>query len=94
MFAKFRKGRIRGVSQPSSLKYNAVVGLQSCENAKLSSNVLWSVQRVLHYALGRKAKVHLTAFPHLGLTKKPSEVRIGKGRGSVSVFVNRVRCGD
>jgi len=94
MFAKFRKGRVRGVTQPISLKYDAVVGLQACENAKLSSKVLWSAQRVVLRALGSKAKVHLVAFPHIGLTKKPSEVRIGKGRGAVSVFVSRIRCGD
>jgi len=44
--------------------------------------------------LARKAEVHLIAFPHTGLTKKPSEVRIGKGRGSLTTFVARVRCGD
>jgi len=68
--------------------------LQACENSKLSASVLYSVKRVLQQATSRKTKIHLLAFPHTGLTKKPSEVRIGKGRGSVSTFVARVRCGD
>ena len=93
-FTKFRKGSIRGVTQPVSLKYNCVVGLQACENTKLSSSVLWSIKRVIQQTLTRKAKIHLMAFPHTGLTKKPSEVRMGKGRGSISTFVARIRCGD
>ena len=93
-FTKFRKGRIRGVTQPVYLKYDSVVGLQACENTKLSSGVLWSLKRVLQQTLTRKAKIHLMSFPHVGLTKKPSEVRMGKGRGSLSTFVARVRCGD
>jgi large subunit ribosomal protein L16 len=55
---------------------------------------LWSIKRVIQQSVNRKAKIHLLAFPHLGLTKKPSEVRMGKGRGNVSTFVSRVRCGD
>jgi len=39
-FTKFRKGRVKGITQPVGLKYNAVVGLQACENAKISSSVL------------------------------------------------------
>jgi large subunit ribosomal protein L16 len=93
-FSKFRKSRVKGVTQPSNLKYNSVVGLQSCENAKLSSSVLYAVKRVLQQSIQRKSKILLLSFPHVGLTKKPSEVRMGKGRGSLSTFVARVRCGD
>ena len=93
-FTKFRKSRIKGITQPVTLKYDSVVGLQACENTKLSSGVLWSLKRVMQQTLSRKAKIHLMSFPHLGLTKKPSEVRMGKGRGSLSTFVARVRCGD
>lgn len=93
-FTKFRKSRIKGITQPVILKYDSVVGLYSCENTKISSGVLWSLKRVIQQTLNRKVKIHLMSFPHLGLTKKPSEVRIGKGRGSLSTFVSRVRCGD
>jgi large subunit ribosomal protein L16 len=93
-FTKFRKSRIKGVTQPVQLKYDSVVGLQACENTKLSSSVLWSLKRAMQQSLARKAKIHLISFPHVGLTKKPSEVRMGKGRGSLSTFVARVRCGD
>jgi large subunit ribosomal protein L16 len=68
--------------------------LQACENTKLSASVLYAVKRVLQQSTTRKTKIHLLAFPHTGLTKKPSEVRMGKGRGSVSTFVSRIRCGD
>jgi len=60
----------------------------------LSSSLLSAVKAVLQKSLARKAEVRLISFPHTGLTKKPSEVRIGKGRGSLTTFVARVRCGD
>tara|TARA_B110000208_G_C11784782_1_gene435194 strand:+ start:275 stop:697 length:423 start_codon:yes stop_codon:yes gene_type:complete len=63
-------------------------------HTKLSSSVLWAVKRVLQNQLTRKAKIFLVSFPHTGLTNKPSEVRMGKGRGNVGVFVARVRSGD
>jgi large subunit ribosomal protein L16 len=93
-FSKFRKSRVKGITQPVSLKHNAVVGLYACENTKLSSGVLYAVKRVLQQSTTRKSKILLLSFPHLGLTKKPSEVRMGKGRGTISTFVARVRCGD
>jgi large subunit ribosomal protein L16 len=93
-FTKFRKGRIKGITQPVELTYDSIVGLQACENTKLSSGVLWSLKRVVQQSLTRKAKIYLITFPHIGLTKKPSEVRMGKGRGSISTFVARIRCGD
>lgn len=49
---------------------------------------------MLQQSLTRQSKIQLISFPHVGLTKKPSEVRMGKGRGSVSTFTARIRCGD
>lgn len=39
-FTKFRKGRVKGVTQPVKLNYNSIIGLQACENTKLSSSIL------------------------------------------------------
>jgi len=73
---------------------NSVVALYCCENAKVTSALLWSLYRNIRSGVSRKVGVHLMSFPHTGLTKKPSEVRMGKGRGAISTFISRLRCGS
>jgi large subunit ribosomal protein L16 len=93
-FAKFRKSRLKGIRQPVALNGNAVVGLYTCQNVKITSSTLWSLFRHIRLEVSRKVGVRLVAFPSVGLTKKPSEVRMGKGRGSISTFVCRLKSGS
>lgn len=54
--------------------------------------LLWSLLCALLAAAG--AKIILRAFPHIPVTKKPLEVRMGKGKGAVDHFVSFVRSGS
>ena len=44
--------------------------------------------------LRRKGNLYIRVFPHLGVTKKPLEVRMGKGKGSVDYFSTSIKPGS
>ena len=44
--------------------------------------------------LRRKGSLYTRVFPHLGVTKKPLEVRMGKGKGNIDYFSTAVRSGS
>lgn len=56
-FSKKRKGRIKGSSNATSLRSDAIVGLRVMLSAKLSIDVLQSVKRSMQYLLARKSKI-------------------------------------
>lgn len=78
----------------SSILYFGSAGLQVQNGGMITSNQMESVRRALvRFLRPYKGKFKLYLFAAVPLTKKPVEVRMGKGKGNVDRWVQRVRRG-
>lgn len=97
VFTKFRKGRIKGAVRDGTAKtYNLAFGdygLFAAEKGKLTQKQLEEGRRVITRVINKSGKLWLRAYPDIPVTSKPIGVRMGKGKGSISHYVARVREG-
>jgi len=96
-YRKQMKGPIHGVSVSGgdgrgALKFGTL-GLRAREPARLTARQLEAGRRVRRYHLKRAGKVWIRVFPDVPVSEKPLEVRMGKGKGSVSYWACKVRPG-
>jgi len=68
-------------------------GLQAQEGAYISNRVIEAARKVISPHVKKTGKMWIRVFPHLGKTKKPLEVRMGSGKGSVESWVAVVKAG-
>lgn len=93
---KYRKsfrGRMRGVSTSGHNLVNGEFGLQAVEPAWVHSKQIEAARKAVVRETKRKGKLWLKIFPHKPYTKKPGEVRMGKGKGDVEGYVAVVKPG-
>jgi large subunit ribosomal protein L16 len=93
-YKKVRKGRIQNYdsSAKSSLSYG-YIGLVSCEPVYIHASQLEAARQTINRHLIRKGRVWTCVFPDLGVTKRPTQVRMGKGTGDVKYWSFRCRPG-
>lgn len=94
-YRKAQKGgkKIKGFSTVgNSLAYGSV-GLKALESAKLNSRQIESARKVITRYMKRAGKLWIKVFPHTPITKKPAEVRMGSGKGSVEYYVAKIKPG-
>lgn len=68
-------------------------GLKAMTQARITSNQIESARRALSRAAGKTAKIWIRIFPDRPFTRKPSEVRMGSGKGDLAGYVMDVRPG-
>ena len=92
-YRKAHKGRIHGrASRGESLNYGAY-GLKAMEPERIISKQIEAARVSLTRFMKRTGKVWLRIFPNIPVSKKPTEVRMGKGKGSPEYWVCRVKPG-
>ena len=92
-FKKFRKIRIKRIEhRQTSLEFGSF-GLRTLEEGQISSKQIEAVRRVITRKLKRTGKLWIRIFPNTPVTKKPIEVRMGKGKGAVDHWVAVVKPG-
>ena len=92
-YRKAHKGRIHGrASRGESLNYGAY-GLKALEPERILSKQIEAARVSLTRYMKRTGKVWLRIFPNIPVSKKPTEVRMGKGKGSPEYWVCRVKPG-
>ena len=69
-------------------------GIQALHPCLLPARSLEAARRVVTRTLKRQGKLYIRVFPDLVVTKKPQEVRMGKGKGNPHHWVARVRKGE
>ena len=93
---KYRKQH-RGRRQGKALRGNYVAfgefGIQSLDNAWISSRQIEAARRAITNYVRRGGKVWIRIFPDKPITKKPAETRMGKGKGSPEGWVAVVKPG-
>jgi large subunit ribosomal protein L16 len=93
-FRKNNKGRSLSKIEPKSniLKFGTH-GIQALEKGRITAQQIEAVRRSITNFLKRKGKVWIRIFPDFPITNKPSEVRMGKGKGNVAFWVCNVKSG-
>ena len=89
-FRKQQKGRIKGVASRGHQIAFGTFGLKSLETSFITSRQIEAARIALTRYMKREGKVWIRIFPDKPITKKPLEVRMGKGKGSPEYWVARV----
>ena len=93
-YRKHQKGSRKGVqSNDTELRFGRY-GLKSLESGRIHAKTIEAVRRAITRKLKRSGQVWIRIFPDLVVTRKPAEVRMGKGKGSPSFWVCRVQPGQ
>ena len=92
-FRKMQKGRNRGFASAGSRVSHGEYGIKSTELGLITARQIESARKVLTRFVKRGGKLWIKIFPDKPMTKKPVEVRMGKGKGPVEYWVAPVRPG-
>ncbi len=86
-FRKVQKGRIKGVSQNASTIAFGSFGLKILEPKYLTSRQIEAARIAITRFMKREGQLWIRVFPDKPMTKKPAEVRMGKGKGNPEFWV-------
>src|SRR4029078_8972865 len=92
-FRKQFKGRNRGVATRGNKVSFGEYGLKSSEHGRITSRQIEAARRAMSRHIKRGGKIWIRIFPDKPITKKPLEVRQGKGKGNVESWVALVHPG-
>ena len=92
-FRKQQKGRMRGLAQRGSRLNFGQFGLQAVNCGWLSARQIEAARIAMTRHVKRGARIWIRVFPDKPITKKPAEVRMGKGKGAPEAWVAVVRPG-
>jgi large subunit ribosomal protein L16 len=92
-FRKAFKGRIRGVAKGGFELNFGQFGLKAMEPERVTARQIEAARRALTRHMKRAGRVWIRVFPDVPVSKKPVEVRMGKGKGAPELWVVRVAPG-
>ena len=92
-YRKRQKGRVKGLAGRGHRLSFGDFGLKSMEPAWINSRQIEAARIALNRYMKREGKVWIRIFPDKPVTKKPAEVRMGKGKGSPEYWVAVVKPG-
>ena len=92
-FRKMHKGRIRGEAKGGSDLNFGAYGLKSLQPERITARQIEAARRAMTRHMKRQGRVWIRIFPDMPVTSKPTEVRMGKGKGSVDYWSCRVKPG-
>ncbi|WP_397547092.1 50S ribosomal protein L16 [Rhodothermus marinus] len=92
-YRKQQKGRIKGLASRGTQIEFGDFGIKALEPARITSRQIEAARVAITRKLRRTGKVYIRIFPDKPVTKKPAEVRMGKGKGSVEFWVAVVQPG-
>jgi large subunit ribosomal protein L16 len=92
-FRKQQRGRMRGKAERGSTLSYGEFGLQALEPCWLTSRQIEAGRITITRHMKRRGKLWIRTFPWKSVTKKPTEVRMGKGKGDPEFWVDVIRPG-
>lgn len=92
-FRKQHKGRNRGLAQSGARVSFGEYGLKATGRGRITARQIEAARRAITRHVRRGAKVWIRIFPDKPITKKPLEVRQGKGKGNVEYWVAQIQPG-
>ncbi|CDG49420.1 50S ribosomal protein L16 [Cardinium endosymbiont of Bemisia tabaci] len=92
-YRKTQKGRIKGLSMKGNSLEFGTFGLKALEPSYITARQIEAMRIAITREMKRQGQVWNRIFPDKSLTKKPAEVRMGKGKGAPDSFVAVVKPG-
>ncbi len=90
---KAHKGRIRGNAQRGAMISFGSFGLKALEPIWITNRQLEAARQAMTRHMKREGNVWIRIFPDKPITRKPAEVRMGKGKGNLEFYAAVVRPG-
>ena len=92
-YRKAHKGRIHGKAKGGSTLNFGAYGLKALTPERVTARQIEAARRAMTRHMKRAGRVWIRIFPDVPVSRKPAEVRQGKGKGSVEYWVCRVKPG-
>ena len=92
-FRKQFKGRISGDAKGGATLNFGTFGLKAVEPERVTARQIEAARRAMTRHMKRQGRVWIRIFPDVPVTSKPTEVRMGKGKGSVDYWACKVKPG-
>jgi|TARA_R110002124_G_scaffold106486_3_gene258507 large subunit ribosomal protein L16 len=92
-FRKQFKGKISGEAKGGFLLNFGTFGLKATEPERVTARQIEAARRAITRHMKRQGRVWIRIFPDVPVSSKPTEVRMGKGKGSVDYWAARVKPG-
>ena len=92
-YRKQQKGRNRGLATTGNRVSFGEYGMKAITRGRITARQIEAARRAITRKVKRGAKIWIRIFPDKPITKKPLEVRQGKGKGNVEYWVARVQPG-
>jgi len=92
-FRKQHKGRNRGLAQTGNRVSFGEYGIKATSRARVTARQIEAARRTITRKVKRGGKLWIRVFPDKPISKKPLEVRMGKGKGNVEYWVALVQPG-
>jgi len=92
-FRKAFKGRIHGRATSGNELAFGQYGLKTLEPNRITAREIEAARRAMTHHMKRAGRVWINVFPDLPVSKKPTEIRMGKGKGAPEFWACRVKPG-
>ncbi|MGM5631379.1 50S ribosomal protein L16 [Apibacter raozihei] len=92
-FRKMQKGRMKGLSHRGSQLAYGTFGIKALDPVFITARQIEAARIAATRYMKREGQLWIKIFPDKPITKKPAEVRMGKGKGAVEYWVARVSPG-
>ncbi|HAH25445.1 MAG TPA: 50S ribosomal protein L16 [Prolixibacteraceae bacterium] len=86
-FRRVQKGKMKGLSQRGNQLAFGTFGIKSLEETWLTGRQIEAARVAVTRHMQRQGQIWIRVFPDKPITKKPAEVRMGKGKGAPEAFV-------
>jgi large subunit ribosomal protein L16 len=92
-YRKIRKGRVRGVASSGNYIAFGDYALQAEGQERITARQIEAARQAMTRYIKRGGKIWIRIFPHIAVTKKPQDVKMGSGKGNPEYWVAKVRPG-
>ncbi|MCP5501968.1 MAG: 50S ribosomal protein L16 [Leptospiraceae bacterium] len=92
-YRKRQRGRLKGNDETGNYVAFGEYGLMATTSGRLTARQIEAARISINRRVKRGGKLWIRIFPHIPITKKPAETRMGKGKGSPEFWVAEIRPG-
>lgn len=93
-YKKVKKGSLKKYEYKSNCLRFGTIGLKAKNSGFVTSKQIEAARQAVTRKINRKGKIWIRIFPDQPITKKPNEVRMGKGKGSFSHWAVKIKGGS
>lgn len=90
-YPKAQKGKVKGIATRGIKLIYGKYGLVALEPGRIDSKQIEAVRITINRKIKKYGKMWIRIFPNIPVTKKPTEVRMGQGKGAIDRWISRVK---